>query len=93
MATRSSIPAWKSPPDRGAWRATVHGGCKEMDTTHMQTKVRKMNKSSEILTGFQGKHSLSFSTSNIWSFQNLSIEHISKIMDASAASPYEFKMP
>ena len=24
IATRSSILAWKSPRDRGAWRATVH---------------------------------------------------------------------
>ena len=25
MATRSSIPAWRIPMDRGVWRATVHG--------------------------------------------------------------------
>ena len=25
MATHSSIPAWRIPGDRGAWRATVHG--------------------------------------------------------------------
>ena len=25
MATHSSIPAWRIPMDRGAWRATVHG--------------------------------------------------------------------
>ena len=25
MATRSSILAWRSPMDRGAWWATVHG--------------------------------------------------------------------
>ena len=25
MATHSSIPAWRMPMDRGAWRATVHG--------------------------------------------------------------------
>ena len=25
MATHSSTLAWKSPMDRGAWRATVHG--------------------------------------------------------------------
>ena len=25
MATHSSIPAWRSPMDRGSWRATVHG--------------------------------------------------------------------
>ena len=24
MATHSSIPAWRFPMDRGAWRATVH---------------------------------------------------------------------
>ena len=26
MATHSTILAWKIPMDRGAWRATVHGG-------------------------------------------------------------------
>ena len=25
MATHSSIGAWRSPKDRGAWQATVHG--------------------------------------------------------------------
>ena len=25
MVTHSSIPAWRIPMDRGAWRATVHG--------------------------------------------------------------------
>ena len=25
MATHSSIPAWRIPMDRGAWKATVHG--------------------------------------------------------------------
>ena len=25
MTTLSSIPAWRIPVDRGAWRATVHG--------------------------------------------------------------------
>ena len=25
MATHSSIPAWRTPMDRGAWWATVHG--------------------------------------------------------------------
>ena len=25
MATHSSILAWRTPMDRGAWRATVHG--------------------------------------------------------------------
>ena len=28
MATHSSILAWRSPVDRGAWRATVHGVAK-----------------------------------------------------------------
>ena len=30
MATHSSILAWKSPVDRGAWRATVHGVTKSL---------------------------------------------------------------
>ena len=33
MATHSSILAWRLPMDRGAWRATVHGGHKESDRT------------------------------------------------------------
>ena len=34
MATHSSILAWKIPMERGgAWRATVHGVAKELDTT------------------------------------------------------------
>ena len=32
MATHSSTVAWKNPMDRGAWRATVHGGDRESDT-------------------------------------------------------------
>ena len=28
MAAHSSILAWRSPIDRGAWRATVHGVAK-----------------------------------------------------------------
>jgi len=28
MATHSSILAWRIPMDRGAWEATVHGGCR-----------------------------------------------------------------
>ena len=32
-ATHSSILAWRSPMDRGAWRAAVHGGHNELDTT------------------------------------------------------------
>ena len=33
MATHSSTLAWRIPMDRGAWRATVHEGSKESDTT------------------------------------------------------------
>ena len=32
MGTHSNILAWENP-DRGAWRATVHGVAKELDTT------------------------------------------------------------
>ena len=31
MASHSSILAWRIPLDRGAWRATVHGGHKKSD--------------------------------------------------------------
>ena len=37
MATHSSILAWRIPMDRGAWRAIVHGGHKESDTTERLT--------------------------------------------------------
>ena len=39
MATHSSILAWKSPVDRGTWRATVLGGHKEKDTTEQLTPL------------------------------------------------------
>ena len=35
MTTPSSILAWRIPMDRGAWRAIVHGGHKEWDTTEV----------------------------------------------------------
>ena len=33
MATYSSISGLENPMDRGAWRATIHGITKELDTT------------------------------------------------------------
>ena len=33
MVPHSNILAWRIPMDRGAWRVTVHGGHKELDTT------------------------------------------------------------
>ena len=33
MATHSSILCLENPMDRGAWQATIHGGCKESDIT------------------------------------------------------------
>ena len=33
MANHSSILAWRIPMDRETWRASVHGGHKEPDTT------------------------------------------------------------
>ena len=42
MATHPSIRAWRSPMDRGAWRATVHGVEKSWtglsDYTHRSTE-------------------------------------------------------
>ena len=35
MVTHSSILAWRIPMDKGAWRATVHGVAKELDTTEL----------------------------------------------------------
>ena len=37
IATHSSILAWRIPVDRGAWRATVHGVKKKLDTTERLT--------------------------------------------------------
>ena len=42
MATHSSILAWRIPMDRGAWRATVHGGRKKSDTTE-QLRAHRAN--------------------------------------------------
>ena len=33
LTTHSSILTWRIPMARGAWRVTVHGGCKESDTS------------------------------------------------------------
>ena len=33
MAAHSIILAWRIPTDRGAWRDTVHGVTKKLDTT------------------------------------------------------------
>ena len=33
MATHSSILAWESPMDRGAWLLQVHGVAQELDMT------------------------------------------------------------
>ena len=35
MATHSSVLAWRISKDRGAWRATVHRGHKELDMTEV----------------------------------------------------------
>ena len=42
MATHSSILAWRIPADRGAWRATVHGGHKELDMTEQLSTAQHM---------------------------------------------------
>ena len=42
MATHSSILLWRIPMDRGAWRATVHGGHKEWDTTEVTLSTMHM---------------------------------------------------
>ena len=33
MATHFGILAWRIPIDKGAWQASAHGGCKELDKT------------------------------------------------------------
>ena len=40
IATHSSIPAWRIPIDRGAWRATVRG-VTELDTTEWLSTHRQ----------------------------------------------------
>ena len=37
MTTHFSVLAWRIPMDRGAWRTTVHGVTKELDTTEKLT--------------------------------------------------------
>ena len=37
MAIHFSVLAWRIPMDRGAWRTTVHGVTKELDTTEKLT--------------------------------------------------------
>ena len=43
MATCSSILAWRSPMDREVWRATVRGGCKELDTTERLSTMQNFH--------------------------------------------------
>ena len=40
MAIHSSILAYRIPNDRGAWRATAHGGGKESDRTEQLSTVQ-----------------------------------------------------
>ena len=42
MAAHSSILAWRSPMDRGAWWATIDGGHKKSDMTEQLTRVLGM---------------------------------------------------
>ena len=44
MATHSSILAWENPMNRGAWRATVRGVAKELDTTEHTRKSLEVTK-------------------------------------------------
>ena len=54
-ATHSSILAWKIPMDRGTWWATVHRGCKELDTTERaSTDLEKYCTSADILPSARG---------------------------------------
>ena len=39
MATHSSIPTWRIPMDRGAWRTTVHGVAKSQTQLSDYTQV------------------------------------------------------
>ena len=42
MATNSSIPDWRIPTDRGAWRATVHGVTKSAKTEWLSTAQHRI---------------------------------------------------
>ena len=41
MTTHSSVLAWRTPMDRGAWRATVHGVAKESGMTEQLTHTQQ----------------------------------------------------
>ena len=59
MATHSSILAWRIPMHRRAWWATIHGGCRESDTTehkahtvHVSTHTYIISQKLEIMFFF-----------------------------------------
>ena len=55
VATYSNILAWRIPMNRGAWQATVHKGCKELDTTERaSTDLEKYCASADILPSARG---------------------------------------
>ena len=63
VATHSSILAWRIPMDRGAGRATVHGGGKASDTTEQLSTAAKVQKATEFCMLFLYPNSLLNSTS------------------------------
>ena len=65
MTTHSSILAWKIPKDRGAWRATVHEGHKESDTTEW---LSTHTHSDVQIISFSNKKSFTLSISNMYSW-------------------------
>ena len=52
MATHSSIFAWRIPMDEGAWKVTVHGVHKELDTTEQRIIIITTSPNSTYLSPF-----------------------------------------
>ena len=50
MSTHCSIAAW-TIPWTGAWRATVHGGHKELDTIELLTLLFSFTRSTQFIAG------------------------------------------
>ena len=67
-ATLSSILAWRIPMDRGAWRATVHGGRKESDTTEQLKPQHRIALGKSLIAFFS--HRIGTVSPTLWGREN-----------------------